>query len=515
MDVTRRKAHGAGWLAFLLAAGLAAQGCVPYTSNYKRDPRTRKTTVGIDRAAARAESDRLILEGRPSAEAPYAPVTVRVSRTLTGPEATITTFEEKSYRRKWTPLLIPVGLLIVPTTPFAFIGGVLSMDPKVFDVVFGGDPDPCRHGMFGFGLHAAVGISTSCTVADRRIAEDKQPTGKTVSVEDPVTGKAVEFRLTARGEEPLVRTYETDSAGRASLGLQPLVRDYRDYPVDLEMVVRVPPGGPSETVRVDAGAARQLYLPIAEERAGDRALAEGKGLVALEHFSRTFAAVPNFGIFTKVASTYRSIPVKPPVPEDTRRLLVQAETLSRNNDSAGAIRKLYDAIRATPWFPAARYNLAMAYAMDNNYGNAIFAMNTYLDLAPDAPDARQARDRIYEWETLAPGNVRREDSFVGIGLELRKTDGRIVVARPLPGGPAERAGIRPEDVILQIDGASTEGMEVVDVATRARGKAGTTVPIRLLRPATGARFDHVLRRETIRQEPPSGTVPGGTGGRGR
>jgi tetratricopeptide (TPR) repeat protein len=269
-------------------------------------------------------------------------------------------------------------------------------------MIFGGDPDPCKHGMFAFGLHAIVGVSTSCTVVDRRTGEEKEPTGNTLSQEAPVAGRPIEFRLAAKGEAAVVQSTVTDASGRASVAFASLVRNYRDYPADLEATIRATAGGPSETVRIETETARAIYRPVAEERAGDRALAEGRGLIALEHFSRALAESPEPDLARKVAATYRSLPVKPPVPEATRRLLVQAETLSKNNDAAAAIGKLREAIRAVPWLPTARYNLAMALSMEKDYAGAIAAMNDYLALAPDAPDARQARDKIYEWETLAP-----------------------------------------------------------------------------------------------------------------
>ncbi len=45
-----------------------------------------------------------------------------------------------------------------------------------------------------------------------------------------------------------------------------------------------------------------------------------------------------------------------------------------------------------------------ARAMAGDYVAAIDAMNRYLELAPDAPDARQAKDKIYEWEALQPAS---------------------------------------------------------------------------------------------------------------
>lgn len=510
MNGFRSRTIGIAGLSLLLAAGLAAQGCVSYTSNYKVDPRTRQTAVGLDRAAATAGPVRLAVEGAPTAASPFTPLSVRLSRTLTGPEATITTVREQSYRHQWTPFLIPLGALIVPTAPMAFLGGILSGEPdKAFTMIFGGDPSPCKYGMFMNGLHWIVGIDPSCTVVDSRTAEEKVPTGRTTSVDAPVAGAPVEFRLSARGEEPAVRTYDTDSSGRVALPLQPLVEAYRDTPSDLAVAIRAASGEGAETLRLDAETARLLYAPVGEERAGDRAAAEGKGLVALEHYSRAheaLSAAPDTGdrrsqLWQKIAVTYRSLSVKPPVPEETRRLLVQAQTLSKNDDVAGGIAKLNEILRKAPWLPTAWYNLAMAESAVRNYPAAINAMNGYLQLAPDSTDARAAKDKIYEWETLAPAAARKDEPFSGIGLEIRKTAGRIEAVRAIPGGAAEKAGIRPGDVLEQIAGRPTEGLDVEGFVQLARGPAGSTVTLRVLRPATGARFTHELRREIVRPEP--------------
>ena len=57
-------------------------------------------------------------------------------------------------------------------------------------------------------------------------------------------------------------------------------------------------------------------------------------------------------------------------------------------------------------------------------------------------------------------------------------DERITITAPLPGTPAERAGIMPGDVILEVDGESTEGWSVLESVIRIRGLDGT--PVRLL-----------------------------------
>ena len=68
--------------------------------------------------------------------------------------------------------------------------------------------------------------------------------------------------------------------------------------------------------------------------------------------------------------------------------------------------------------------------------------------------------------------------FEGIGAYVGYDEGMIVIIAPIPGSPADEAGIRSGDIILGIDDESTIEMNVMDVVNRIRGKRGT--PVRLL-----------------------------------
>ena len=68
--------------------------------------------------------------------------------------------------------------------------------------------------------------------------------------------------------------------------------------------------------------------------------------------------------------------------------------------------------------------------------------------------------------------------FEGIGAEVGMRDGQITILAPIPDTPAEMAGIRPGDVILEIEGESTRGMSLLEVIGKIRGEKGT--PVRLL-----------------------------------
>ncbi len=75
---------------------------------------------------------------------------------------------------------------------------------------------------------------------------------------------------------------------------------------------------------------------------------------------------------------------------------------------------------------------------------------------------------------------RFRGSFEGIGAEVSARNGRIIVVAPIPNTPAEAAGIRSGDEILEVDGVSTEGMGIFDVVAKIRGPEGTPVTLLVL-----------------------------------
>lgn len=65
--------------------------------------------------------------------------------------------------------------------------------------------------------------------------------------------------------------------------------------------------------------------------------------------------------------------------------------------------------------------------------------------------------------------------FEGIGAEIGIREGQLQIIAPLPGSPAENAGLLPGDPILAIDGADTAGMTIEEAVTLIRGEGGTVV----------------------------------------
>jgi carboxyl-terminal processing protease len=75
-----------------------------------------------------------------------------------------------------------------------------------------------------------------------------------------------------------------------------------------------------------------------------------------------------------------------------------------------------------------------------------------------------------------------DGTFEGIGAELGKdANDNIIIISPLAGYPAEKAGLKPKDIIAQIDGASTQDLTIDQAVTKIRGTAGTTVKLTIVR----------------------------------
>lgn len=68
-------------------------------------------------------------------------------------------------------------------------------------------------------------------------------------------------------------------------------------------------------------------------------------------------------------------------------------------------------------------------------------------------------------------------SLKGIGIQIAVKDGKLTVIAPIEDTPAEKAGLKADDEILEIDGKSTKGITVDKAADQIRGKEGTQVKL--------------------------------------
>jgi carboxyl-terminal processing protease len=88
-------------------------------------------------------------------------------------------------------------------------------------------------------------------------------------------------------------------------------------------------------------------------------------------------------------------------------------------------------------------------------------------------------------------------SFEGIGAELGTKENHIMVISPLTGSPAEKAGIKPADWILKVNGDDTSNWTVNDAVTKIRGPKGTKVTLSILHVNDIKAQDITITRDTI------------------
>lgn len=104
---------------------------------------------------------------------------------------------------------------------------------------------------------------------------------------------------------------------------------------------------------------------------------------------------------------------------------------------------------------------------------------------------------------LTPEEVERQRTdisgkFFGIGAQVGMADGLPVIVAPFDGSPAQRAGLRAGDIIIEIDREDITGWSLSDAVERIRGEQGSEVLLTIFRPDTGESLEISVVRDEIK-----------------
>ncbi|MBZ5702668.1 MAG: hypothetical protein LAN84_12580 [Acidobacteriia bacterium] len=112
-------------------------------------------------------------------------------------------------------------------------------------------------------------------------------------------------------------------------------------------------------------------------------------------------ALESDAVFKAHAEAWRRMATKPAHPEEIERAWVLAEDAIKEKHFGSAAAYYDEGLEKFDMWPEGYYNAAMVFAEIKLYGEACAHMKRYLEMVPEAPDAKAARENVYIWEEKA------------------------------------------------------------------------------------------------------------------
>jgi carboxyl-terminal processing protease len=142
------------------------------------------------------------------------------------------------------------------------------------------------------------------------------------------------------------------------------------------------------------------------------------------------------------------------------------------------------------------------YALvEQNYANKLdtdqIDKSIYDGAIPGMLHVLDPHSNFYDPKAYAQMREDQHGKYFGVGMQIQPQGDKIVVLAPFEGTPSYRAGIRPGDVILAVDGKTTEHLDSLAVATMLKGPRGTHVSVTMGREGSAKPLTFDLIRDEI------------------
>ncbi len=136
--------------------------------------------------------------------------------------------------------------------------------------------------------------------------------------------------------------------------------------------------------------------------------------------------------------------------------------------------------------------------VEQNYAEPVDPDKAIYDGAiPGMLHALDPHSNFFDPKSYALMREDQRGKYYGVGMTVGPRNNQVIVIFPFNGTPAYKAGIHPGDVIIAVDGKSTENMSVTDVADMLKGPKGTTVHISISRDGVEKPMEFTLIRDEI------------------
>jgi carboxyl-terminal processing protease len=136
--------------------------------------------------------------------------------------------------------------------------------------------------------------------------------------------------------------------------------------------------------------------------------------------------------------------------------------------------------------------------VEDNYAEPVNADKAiYNGAIPGMLHALDPHSNFFDPKSYALMREDQRGKYYGVGMTVGPRNNKVIVIFPFVGTPAYKAGIHPGDVIVAVDGKSTENMSTADVADLLKGPKGTTVHISISREGVEKPMEFTLIRDEI------------------
>lgn len=145
------------------------------------------------------------------------------------------------------------------------------------------------------------------------------------------------------------------------------------------------------------------------------------------------------------------------------------------------------------------------YAEPVDPDRAIYGVaNTSLGAIPGMLRTLDPHSSFLDPRTFETFREEQRGKYYGVGMRIGPIPGKMgkmetIVVQPFPGSPAFRAGLRPGDIIVKVDGKPTDGLNTPQVATLLKGPKGTTVHVAISREGSDQPLEFSITRDEVSQ----------------